>query len=147
MSDKSTVGEGLPSIETIEDDLGFFDDWEDRYRYLIDLGKSLPRMDEALKVPANIVHGCSSQVWLTADHNPTTNRVDLQMDSDALIVRGLLGLVAAAYATRSPKEIACYDINGLFERLDLLSHLSMTRGNGLRAMVGRIQALAAEMVH
>lgn len=133
------------SIETIEEDMAFFDDWEDRYRYLIDLGKALPTMEQSLKTPANIVHGCTSQVWLCAEHDKVSNKLQLKMDSDALIVRGLLGLVAAAYAGKSPDDAATFDINSLFERLDLLSHLSMTRGNGLRAMVGRIQALAKEM--
>lgn len=133
------------SIEQIEDDLGFFDDWEERYRYLIDLGKALPHMPESDKVEGNIVHGCSSQVWLTARSNATNNTVDLAVDSDALIVRGLLALVLAAYANRTPLEMVNFDIHGLFERLDLLSHLSMTRGNGLRAMVGRVQTLATEL--
>lgn len=132
----------LPSIDTIEDDLSFFDDWEERYRYLIDLGKSLSAMSDEDKTPDNIVHGCTSQVWLTASYNAQSDHVDLSMDSDALIVRGLLGLVAAAYAGKRPAEIVAYDIGALFERLDLLSHLSMTRGNGLRAMVARIQELA-----
>lgn len=144
-----------PSIEQIEEDLGFFDDWEERYRYLIDLGKGLPEMPASEKTPANIVHGCTSQVWLTARSHSSksgsgsneggTNSLELRMDSDALIVRGLLGLVAATYNGKSVTEIRTYDINGLFERLDLLSHLSMTRGNGLRAMVGRIQTLAGEL--
>jgi len=133
------------TIEQIEDDLGFFDDWEDRYRYLIDLGKSLPPMPEQDKVDANIVHGCTSQVWLTAKSNPENATVDLTMDSDALIVRGLLALVLAAYAKRSPAEIVSFDMEALFNRLDLLSHLSMTRGNGLRAMVARVQKLAREI--
>ena len=131
-------------IEQIEDDLSFFDDWEDRYRYLIDLGKALPPMPETDKTDVNIVHGCTSQVWLTVRSNPGQNTVDLLMDSDALIVRGLLALVLAAYANRSPVDIVEFDINALFERLDLLSHLSMTRGNGLRAMVQRVQILASE---
>ncbi len=134
----------ITPIEQIEDDLSFFDDWEDRYRYLIDLGKALPPMPETDKTDANIVHGCTSQVWLTVRSNPGQNTVDLLMDSDALIVRGLLALVLAAYANRSPVDIVEFDINALFERLDLLSHLSMTRGNGLRAMVQRVQILASE---
>ena len=136
-----------PDITTIEEDLGFFDDWEERYRYLIDLGKALPAMPDNLKTSENIVHGCTSQVWLKADLSPATNQVELQMDSDALIVRGLLALVAAAYAGKAPEAIAAYDINALFDRLDLLSHLSMTRGNGLQAMVQRIQSLSAEMTN
>lgn len=133
------------TIEQIEEDLGFFDDWEDRYRYLIDLGKALPPMSESDKIEDNIVHGCTSQVWLTATSDSANNTVTLTMDSDALIVRGLLALVQAAYANRSPSEIVSFDMAGLFDRLDLLSHLSMTRGNGLRAMVGRVQALAQEL--
>ena len=145
----------LPTITQIEEDLEFFDDWEDRYRYLIDLGKQLPSMPEAEKIPANIVHGCTSQVWLTATpasgpgqelatdaDDPNCQQLQLRMDSDALIVRGLLALVAAAYSNKNIAQISNYDIDGLFERLDLLSHLSMTRGNGLRAMVKRIQTLA-----
>lgn len=134
------------SIGSIEDDLGFFDDWEERYRYLIDLGKALPAMPDDLKTDDNIVHGCTSQVWLVARvAGENSRQVELQMDSDALIVRGLLALVAAAYAGKSPAAIVDYDIDALFERLDLLSHLSMTRGNGLQAMVKRIQTLAASM--
>lgn len=134
------------TIEQIEDDLGFFDDWEDRYRYLIDLGKALPPMPDQDKINANIVPGCTSQVWLTAKNNPTQNTVDLAMDSDALIVRGLLALVLAAYANRSPADIVSFDMEALFDRMELLSHLSMTRGNGLRAMVGRVQGLAQDML-
>ncbi len=136
-----------PDIDAIEEDLGFFDDWEERYRYLIDLGKALPAMPDNLKIPENIVHGCTSQVWLKANLNPDTKTVELQMDSDALIVRGLLALVAAAYAGKPPEAIVAYDIDALFARLDLLSHLSMTRGNGLQAMVLRIQSLSAEMTN
>ncbi len=135
------------TIEQIEDDLGFFDYWEDRYRYLIDLGKALPAMPEDDKVEDNIVHGCTSQVWLTVNHKPDTATVELNMDSDALIVRGLLALVRAAYADRSPAEIVSFDMEALFARLDLLSHLSMTRGNGLRAMVGRVQKLTQELIN
>jgi len=142
----------VQTIATIEDDLGFFDDWEDRYRYLIDLGKTLPAMPDHLKVADNIVHGCTSQVWLDAQlrtangaAQQATDVVELQMDSDALIVRGLLALVASAYAGKTPAAIVEYDINALFERLDLLSHLSMTRGNGLQAMVTKIQSIAAAL--
>jgi len=147
MSSKEHPDITSPKINSIEEDLGFFDDWEDRYRYLIDLGKALPSMPDNLKTPDNIVHGCTSQVWLEANLNPETQQVRLQMDSDALIVRGLLALVAAAYANKTPEAIVAYDINALFDRLDLLSHLSMTRGNGLQAMVQRIQTLSAEMAN
>jgi len=135
------------TIEQIEDDLGFFEDWEDRYRYLIDLGKALPAMLERDKIEDNIVHGCTSQVWLKVTRAPGTETVELSMDSDALIVRGLLALVRAAYANRSPAEIVRFDMEALFARLDLLSHLSMTRGNGLRAMVGRVQTLTQELLN
>ena len=130
-------------LAAIEDDLGFFDDWEDRYRYLIDLGRGLPGLADAERTEERIVHGCQSQVWLLTEFDATTGQMHLRMDSDALIVRGLIGLVQAAYAGRTPEEVLAYDIEALFERLDLMSHLSMARGNGLRAMVGRIREQAS----
>ena len=136
----------VPAIEDIVDDLGFFDDWEDRYRYLIDLGRALPEFDPASRTEDHLVRGCQSQVWLTAHADSPAAPLQLTMDSDALIVRGLLGLIYAAYAGRSSSEVLAYDIEGLFEKLDLLAHLSMTRGNGLRAMVGRIHEHARQVV-
>jgi len=135
----------FPNIDDIEEDLAFFDDWEDRYRYLIDLGKALPAMQPLDKCETNLVRGCQSQVWLKATLANNGAQVRLQMDSDAIIVRGLIALIGAAYANKSPEAIINYNIEALFLRLDLLNHLSMARGNGLRAMVAKIVAIAHEL--
>ena len=120
--------------------LSFFDNWEDRYKYIIDLGKELPAMDPASRSDENLVRGCQSQVWLLKREEG--GRLYFQADSDAFIVRGLLGVVLAAYNGKTAQEIRQFDINAYFEQLDLLKHLSPTRGNGLQAMVRRIQASA-----
>ena len=129
------------SVDEIVENFAFFDDWEDRYRFIIDLGRSLPNLPDALKTDANIVHGCQSKVWIA--HEFVEGRLRFRLDSDALIVRGLIAIVLAAFDDRTPKEILDYDIDGLFARLDLLRHLSPTRGNGLVALVRRIREIAA----
>jgi cysteine desulfuration protein SufE len=128
------------STDDILDTLGFFDSWEDRYRYIIDLGKDLPPMAESLHTQEHLVRGCQSQVWI--DTALKGGRLQLTVDSDAFIVKGLLGLILAAYNNKTPAEIIGFDIDNYFEQLDLLRHLSSTRGNGLRAMVQRIQDIA-----
>jgi cysteine desulfuration protein SufE len=129
------------SADDIIDTLGFFDSWEDRYKYIIDLGKELEPLDDAARTEANLVRGCQSQVWLT--HNLRDGKLYFDADSDAFIVRGLLGVVLAAYNGKSPDEILAVDIEAYFDALNLVQHLSTTRGNGLRAMVKRIQDTAA----
>ena len=123
-------------IETFE----FFDDWEDKYRFIIDLGKDLPALPDADKTDAHLIRGCQSQVWLT--YKITEGKLAFNMDSDAHIVRGLIAVVLVAIQDRSAAEIQQLDIEGIFGQLDLLTHLSVTRGNGLRAMVSRIKEVA-----
>jgi len=130
------------SSEDILDTLGFFDSWEDRYKYIIDLGKDLPAMPESLHTEDRLVRGCQSQVWI--DTRLEDGRLQLSVDSDAFIVKGLLGLVLAAYNNKTPRDILDFDIDAYFEQLDLLRHLSPSRGNGLRAMVKRVQDIARE---
>lgn len=132
-------GDSITS-EDIVDTLGFFDSWEDRYRYIIDLGRELPPLPEALHTDDRLVRGCQSQVWMEITEQD--GRLQLAVDSDAFIVKGLLGVVLAAYNNRTPEEILAFDIDGYFEELELLRHLSPTRGNGLRAMVARIRDAA-----
>lgn len=127
--------------DDIVETLSFFDSWEDRYRYIIDLGKELPAMDEALKTDERIVRGCQSQVWLVDD--VAGDQVRFQADSDAHIVRGLLAIVLAAYNGKTRQQILDFDTDAYFSQLDLVKHLSPTRGNGLRAMVARIKDIAA----
>jgi cysteine desulfuration protein SufE len=131
------------SAEDIVETLGFFDSWEDRYKYIIDLGKELPPMSEAFRTDENIVRGCQSQVWLV--HEVRDNRLYFEADSDAFIVKGLLGVVLAAYNGKKAAEIQAFDIEAYFTSLDLIQHLSSTRGNGLKAMVKRIQDTAASL--
>lgn len=128
------------TADTIVDDLSFFDSWEDRYRYIIDLGKSLPEFDESGRIDANLVRGCQSQVWLTSE--ASNDHLYFQVDSDAHIVRGLLAIVLAAFQGRTAAEILAFDVDNYFARLHLLQHISPTRGNGLKAMVERIRTVA-----
>ncbi|WP_144393262.1 SufE family protein [Pleionea sediminis] len=134
-------GKTITSDDIIED-LSFFDSWEDRYRYIIDLGKQLPEIDDSLKTDERLVRGCQSQVWLEPYFENDTLSFDV--DSDAHIVRGLLAMVMSAYNYKSPNDVIDFDIESFFGKIDLVKHLSPTRGNGLRAMVKRIQSIAQE---
>jgi len=127
--------------EDIVDTLSFFDSWEDRYKYIIDLGRELPELAAEQRTEDNLVRGCQSQVWLVSRREG--DRLYFDADSDAFIVKGLLAVVLAAYNGKRADEIRDFDIEGYFSSLNLLKHLSVTRGNGLRAMVQRIQASAA----
>lgn len=128
------------NTEEIIDDIGFFDDWEERYKYIIDLGKELSPMDDSLHTDDRLVKGCQSSVWLEVKQDD--GRFCFLVDSDAVIVRGLLALMMAAFDQKSPQEITDFDVDGYFEALDLERHLSPTRGNGLRAIVAKIKLLA-----
>ena len=124
-------------LEDIRESFAFFDSWEDKYRFVIDIGRSLPELPREHRVEQNIVRGCQSQVWLLTELRD--DKLRLAIDSDAHIVRGLIVIVLAAYQDRTPADIAAFDIEALFDQLDLMRHLSPTRGNGLRSMVARIR--------
>jgi cysteine desulfuration protein SufE len=132
------------TLAEIRDSFDYFEGWEDKYRFLIDLGKSLPALPEEFRREENLVRGCQSQVWLVSHYDAETGRLQFALDSDAHIVRGLAAIVLAAYQDRRPEEILSVDMDRVFSDLDLLSHLSASRGNGLRAMVRRIVALARD---
>jgi cysteine desulfuration protein SufE len=131
------------SADDIIDSLSFFDNWEERYKYIIDLGKELAPLDARFKIDDYLVRGCQSQVWLVDEWR--NGRLYFRADSDAFIVKGLLAVVLAAFNGKSPQEIINFDIDAYFVRLDLLHHLSSTRGNGLKAMVKRIQDIASRL--
>ena len=133
-------GIDITSDEIIET-LSFFDSWDDRYKYIIDLGKELPPMPAELHTDERLIRGCQSKVWLA--HDERDGRLFFTVDSDAFIVKGLLAIVLAAYNGKTAQEIRAFDIQGYFQSVDLMRHLSPTRGSGLQAMVARIQALAA----
>ena len=126
--------------EEILDTLGFFDDWEERYKYIIDLGKQLPPIDDSKKTEEFLLRGCQSQVWI--DSAQKDGKLFFEVDSDAHIVRGLLAMVLSAYNNKTPTEILAFDIDRFFDQVDLVKHLSPTRGNGLTAMVKQIQHTA-----
>ncbi|TBR37840.1 SufE family protein [Marinomonas agarivorans] len=133
----------LPGTDEIIDDLDFFDDWEDRYNYIIDLGKALPSFDEALKTPERLIKGCQSSVWIEVlEPDSAHEPLKFLVESDAIIVRGLLALVMAAFNGKTAADILAFDIDAYFSALDLEQHLSPTRGNGLKSIVARIQAIA-----
>jgi len=136
LGQKTTLDDVLEGFE-------FLDDWEDRYAFIIDLGKQLPEFPEDERREENYVHGCQSQVWLIHHYDETTGKLYLLIDSDAIIVRGLAAIILVALNGKAPRELLATDIDELFEQLDLFRHISPTRGNGLRAMVGKIRDIAA----
>ncbi len=130
------------AFEDLADTFEFLDDWEERYRHVIDLGKAMAPLDDSFKVPALKVQGCASQVWL----RPVVKNglFDFEGDSDALIVRGLIAVLHALYSGLAVAAVAQVDAVAELGRLGLNDHLSAQRSNGVRAMVERIRKVAAE---
>ena len=133
-----------PAFAEIAENLSFLDDWEDRYKYIIELGQALPPLAEAEKNAATRVNGCVSQVWLVSER--AGDLLNYRGESDALIVRGLAAILIALYSGRPAREIADTDAIAVFDELGLREHLSTQRSNGLVAMVGRIRAEARSLV-
>ncbi len=135
------------AFEDIVETFEFLDDWEDRYRHVIDMGKAMPPLDEALKVPATKVKGCASQVWIVPEiaGEGAEARFDFRGDSDAMIVRGLIAILHALYSGLTLREVGQVDAAAELGRLGLNEHLSSQRSNGLRAMVERIRGTAAQL--
>jgi len=131
------------NVDELVESFAMLGPWEERYRYLIELGRKLPPLPEAERTEANKVRGCMSQVWLAAraERGPPP-RLELRGDSDAHIVKGLIALLFKLYAGRTPREILALDVKTVFERLGLESHITMNRRNGFYSMVERIRALA-----
>ena len=124
----------------IAENLSYLDDWEDRYKYIIELGQALPPLSDAEKNPVNKVSGCVSQVWLVTERD--RDMLTYRGESDAMIVRGLAAILIALYSGRPAKEIAETDAITLFDGMGLREHLSTQRSNGLVAMVNRIRSEA-----
>lgn len=133
------------TFETIRSDFAFLDDWEDRYRYVIELGRALPPLAEADRTDANKVRGCASQVWLKSqlETSDGTARLRLVGDSDAHIVRGLVAILLAILDGKTPHEVLETDALAAFAELGLAEHLTPQRSNGFASMVARIRADAA----
>ncbi len=131
------------TLEELAEGFALFDNWEDRYRYLIDLGQRLEPMPETLKTEDRLVRGCTSRVWLVSrivEDARGRKILNFQADSDAQIVRGLIYILAIAYQDKPLEEIPAVDIHEAFERLGLAGHLSPSRRNGFFAIVEHIKA-------
>jgi len=136
------------AFEDIAETFEFLDDWEDRYRHVIELGRAMPPLDVAFKAPATKVDGCASQVWIrpVVEGAGPGAQFDFQGDSDAMIVRGLIAVLHALYSGLSVAEVGQVDAVAELGRLGLNEHLSSQRSNGVRAMVDRIRSVAAGVV-
>ncbi len=135
----------IPTIDELMENFEFLDDWEDRYRYIIDLGRKLPEMAEADKTEANKVRGCVSQVWMVSHQQAgEPPRLEFIADSDAHIVKGLIAILLAVYSGKTPDEILAVDIDEIFTQLGLEGHISPNRRNGFFSMVERIKTLARQ---
>lgn len=129
------------AFEEIVEDFAFLDDWEDRYRFVIDAGKAMDPLPDALKVAATKVDGCASQVWLHPQIDGGVFRFD--GESDAMIVNGLIAVLRKLYNDMPVAQVLEVDARAEMERLGLNDHLSAQRSNGLRAMIERIRSVAA----
>jgi cysteine desulfuration protein SufE len=136
------------TIEQLTSNFELLGDWEERYAYLIDLGKKLPALPDADKVEANRVHGCQAAVWLKLSRETAQpERLRIQADSNAAIVRGLVAVLVLLFDQKTPAEIIAVDAKSILGKLRLEQHLSPTRKNGLFAMVERIRREAAQAQH
>ncbi|AHK43764.1 MULTISPECIES: SufE family protein [Ensifer] len=131
----------MTTLDQIIDDFAFLDEWEDRYRYVIELGKALPEMPDAKRTSENKVQGCASQVWLAtqATGDPEDPVLLFEGESDAHIVRGLVAIVLTIYSGKRASEISRLDAIVTFSKIGLIEHLSTQRANGLRSMIRRIK--------
>lgn len=129
------------TLQELIENFALFSDWEERYRYLIDLGRTLPSMEESLKTDENLVRGCTSRVWMQEDLSD--GKLHFVADSDAHIVRGLIAILDRAYQGQDLKAIGDIDVEGAFAAIGLDQNLSPSRRNGFFAMVEKIKSFAA----
>ena len=135
----------MPTIDEITENFALLDQWDDRYRYVIELGRTLPPLPDSAHIDANKVQGCASQVWMVTHVKPDGAGGPILIfngDSDAHIVRGLIAILFALYSGKSAREILATDALALFDRMGLRENLTPQRSNGLRSMVERIRAEA-----
>lgn len=140
----------MTAIDELIDDFSLLEDWDDRYRYVIELGRALPPLPECEHNERNKVRGCASQVWLATRIAPDGAGgpvLTFEGDSDAHIVRGLIAILFAVYSGKHARDILATDAVGLFERLGLREHLTPQRSNGFRSMVERIKSDAQATLH
>lgn len=138
-----THREIIMQIEELIENFELLEDWEDKYRYIIDLGSNLAPLDEKFKTDEWKVRGCQSQVWLVPEKND--GKLSFKGDSDAVIVKGLISIVLTIFNDKTPSEIAVLEIDDVFSRLGLEEHLSPSRRNGLFSMVEKIKLYARSL--
>lgn len=131
----------IPPFDDIAADFAFIDDWDEKYRYIIDLGKNLPELSEAEHAEDNKVRGCASQVWLVFDERDPAIR--FRGDSDAAIVKGLVALMVSLFSGKTKDEIRALDAEAKLAEIDLREHITPQRSNGVASMIKRIKAEAA----
>jgi cysteine desulfuration protein SufE len=133
----------MQSIKEIQDDIidefSMFEDWEERYQYMIDLGKTLPLIDEQFKTEENIIKGCQSKVWVHAEFK--NNNIEFTADSDAIITKGIIAILIRVFSNQSPKAIMEANTN-FIDEIGLKEHLSPTRANGLVSMIKQLKMYA-----
>lgn len=132
------------TIENLQADFELLDDWEERYRYVIEIGRLLPPLDEKFRTSQYKVSGCASQVWIHAAHNGAV--LTFTGDSDALIVKGLIAIAFMIFSGKTPEQILALDAQAIFAELGLKDHLTPQRSNGLASMVARIKADARQVL-
>ena len=132
----------INTIESLQADFELLDDWEERYRYVIELGRLLPDLDERWRTPLYKVSGCASQVWIHPERDGDV--LKFSGDSDALIVKGLIAIAFMIFSGKTPEQILAQDANAIFSKLGLKEHLTPQRSNGLVSMVARIKADARQ---
>lgn len=137
-------GEKDITVEKLYRNFEVLRNWEDRYKYVISLGRQVPVFPEEQKIDDNYVHGCSSRVWMIVKPGQQNEIFEFLADSDSAIVKGLIAVLMIVYENKGPKEILHTDVESIFKRLDLGNHLSATRANGFFAMVKKIKMLAVE---
>jgi len=136
-----------PSFDQLLDDFEFLDDWEERYKYVIELGRALDPLEDEARIAANKVQGCASQVWLVseADTSGASPVLTFRGDSDALIVKGLIAILHILLSGRPPRDILVTDVQAALGKLGLHEALTPQRSNGLAAMISRLKADAAAL--
>lgn len=133
-----------PDLDELLETFEYLEEWDERYDYIIELGRKLPVIDQSLMTADNIVEGCMSSVWLVTRRQSDSENIDIVADSDSIIVKGLIVILLSALSGNSPEQILKYDVEALFNQLGLNEHLSPNRRNGLFSMVKRIRQLAIE---
>lgn len=136
------------AFEEIIQDFEFLETWEDRYGYIIDLGKSMPGLEEKFKTPATKVEGCASQVWFDMDFVPSDSGLVFYFkgDSDAIIVRGLIAILTRLFNGLTIEQVSQTDAHSELQKLDLRNHLSLQRSNGLVSMIAKIKNVSAKVL-